>query len=245
MRTIARRLRCGLNGRCVLGQRAAKRVEAYVATPTVNFVPVTVIDPYATGAGKYLVDGTKWGGGLGSGVTLTYSFPTGHASHDPYYSYDFEWASWSPLSNGEQVAVRDALSIWAGEANVKFVEVADNSSTVGELRFAYSGEVSWEAAAWAYTPSEYPQAGDVWFSWDNFNPYGDLTIPRGSYDYLTILHEIGHSLGLKHSFESPNPIPHNLDNYFYTIMSYTASPWSDDNWASFYPTTPMYYDLVA
>jgi serralysin len=42
-------------------------------------------------------------------------------------------------------------------------------------------------------------------------------------------------------------MPAAQDNYLYSIMSYTASPWSGegDNWASFYPTTPMYYDLVA
>ena len=72
-------------------------------------------------------------------------------------------------------------------------------------------------------------------------------IPLGSYDFLTILHETGHALGLKHSFESPNAIPAAMDSYFYSIMSYTASPYSahGDNYASFYPTTPMYYDLVA
>ena len=108
-----------------------------MATPTSNFVPVTAIDPTATGAGVYLVSGTKWGGGLGTGVTLTYSFPTGTASFVPGYS---EWSSWSALSTGERAAVRDALSTWANSANIKFVEVADNSATVGELRFAYTGQ---------------------------------------------------------------------------------------------------------
>lgn len=216
-----------------------------MATPTRNFVPVTVVDPNATGAGAYLIDGTKWGGGLGSGVTLTYSFPTGYAYYDPNYSYDSEWSSWYQLSTGERAAVRSALSAWAGTANVKFVEVADNSATVGELRFTYTQNVSPNSAAHAYLPSNHPTGGDVWFSWYDFNPNGNPTVPQGTFDYLTILHEIGHALGLKHSFESPNAIPANLDNYFYTVMSYTASPLSNDNYASFYPTTPMYYDLVA
>ena len=42
---------------------------------------VTNVSPGATGLGKYTVDGIKWGGGLGSGVTLTYSFPGISASH--------------------------------------------------------------------------------------------------------------------------------------------------------------------
>ncbi len=40
-----------------------------MATSTSNSVPITYIDPLATGLGRYLVDGEKWGGDLGQGVT--------------------------------------------------------------------------------------------------------------------------------------------------------------------------------
>ncbi len=214
-----------------------------MATPTTNFVPVSGVDPLATGEGVYLVWGEKWGGGVGSGVTLTYSFPVGTASFETGYS---EWNSWGQLSLVERTAVRDGLAVWSDSADVDFVQIADNSKTVGELRFAYTDGASGENAH-AYYPSGRPSAGDVWFNRSSFNLDGDTNVQPGSYDYLTILHEIGHALGLKHSFQGPYPIPAELDSSLYSIMSYTASPWSsvEDNYATFHPTTPMYYDLLA
>ncbi len=217
-----------------------------MATPTSNFVPVTEINPIATGAGKYLVEGTKWGGALGTGVTLDFSFQTYNSYYSTYYSAYNEYNDGSGLlTAGEKAAIRAVLATWSSSANLNFREVADSANVAGELRFAYTQQNGGNEAAHAYLPGTAPSAGDVWLDWYNFNPDALPTIANGSFDYHTILHEVGHALGLKHSFASPNAIPAAQDNYFYSVMSYTASPFSGDDYASFYPTTPMYYDLVA
>jgi serralysin len=95
-----------------------------------------------------------------------------------------------------------------------------------------------EAAAWAYGPDKSPVGGDVWIGPTTNNP----TPVKGTYDFMTFVHEIGHALGLKHPFEaSPsnstviNPL---LDDVHFTLMSY-------NNAYSYQPTTPMLLDILA
>jgi hypothetical protein len=54
--------------------------------PTTFGTIVTNIDPTAFGDGRYVADGEKWGGGLGTGVTLTFSFP-GTGSNGNFANY--------------------------------------------------------------------------------------------------------------------------------------------------------------
>jgi serralysin len=217
-----------------------------MASPTANSLRTTDFDSASTGLGKYVSAGVKWGNGLGAGTTITYSFISTSSSHVSGYG-NGEFGGLSNLSTADKAAARAALAAWASVANLKFVEVADNRTTVGELRFGLSTAMDAGEAAHAYYPGDYVEAGDVWLNRGNWNAGHASTIAPGTFDFHTLLHEIGHALGLKHSFEAPNAIPSSFDSYLYTVMSYTASPWSDqyDSYSSFAPTTPMYYDLLA
>nr|WP_246728546.1 M10 family metallopeptidase [Microvirga terricola] len=153
-----------------------------------------------------------------------------------------EWNDWYVFTSQEIDQTLKALTAWANISGLSFSRVSDNSTVVGELRFAQSAYVS--QYAHAYLPSGYPSAGDVWMSLD-WDRYG-AGAPVGTYDYFTLLHEIGHALGLKHPFEGSSILSKAYDSYFYTVMSYSAKAYAPDSvTADYYPTTPMYLDLVA
>src|SRR5688500_5442177 len=178
-----------------------------------------------------LLGGTKWGGGAGTGVSIAYSFPSGTAFRDPSYPGN-EWSSWGALTAGQMIQARATLQSWSNVANITFIEVSDTSTNVGDIRFAtFSGGPS--EVAHAYYPGGHPAAGDVWLDRNdasNTNP-----VP-GSFGYTTLLHELGHALGLKHPFDDSPTLPPTQDNTNYTVMSYTNI---DD------PITPMLYDILA
>lgn len=219
-----------------------------------------------------LISGDKWGGVTGTGVTLTYSFPwtssgtatfSGHNGIGNYSSLNEQNASFHyGLSTTQQATARNALQSWANVANIVFSEVADTSSNVGDIRFAWTSapyltSTNVQAWGWAGYPDSYwPSAGDVWISTLNSNTATD-SWATGSKNFEALIHELGHALGLKHPFEGTPVLSSSLDNELYTTMSYTDAPHNiypsagyvngTYSWISYYvtPETPMVLDIAA
>jgi len=202
----------------------------------------------------------KWGGALGSGSGLSFSFPWSNgnqATWDTNYGEEVTVASHFGFNSLQMAAARNALQSWGNVANLAFTEVAESSADVGDFRFAFSSAVG--SGVWGYSwypDSHDPHAADVWIN----SEYGnDADWAASSYNYEALIHEIGHGLGLKHpgnynagggGTEGPY-LPSNLDVRNYTIMSYfdPANDWYQDGRTGqlvhVCPESPMVYDILA
>ncbi|SIS18500.1 Ca2+-binding protein, RTX toxin-related [Aquipseudomonas alcaligenes] len=185
-----------------------------------------------------LVYGTKWGGAVGTGTSLSYSFITSSSRFASNYSYDNEYLASFTLTSGQQSATIAALAEWSAVANISFSKVTETSSQVGTMRFGGYRNMDQDYAAWAYLPGSTPSAGDVWLS-----PTTGSSPKPGQFDYHVLVHEIGHALGLKHPFETSPTSSVSLagteyDDVRYTVMSYNNS-------YSFQANGPMLIDIAA
>ena len=164
-----------------------------------------IAQSYNAGLGRYeftgnqdidaALIGSRW-----TLANLTFSFPTsGTFYQNEGYGAGTEPAGQVVFNDAQQAGVRYALGLIAAYTSVTFTEVTESTTTHANLRLSqtsYSGVGS----AYGNFPSSSARAGDIWFGMTG-QPYYD-TPDIGNWGLATIMHELGHTLGLKHGHQN-------------------------------------------
>ena len=188
---------------------------------------------------------------LGAGE-FTYSIPTPEST---WASYDGSSETTKPgfglPDTGMANAFSAALALWDDLIAPDFSLMPDTAASRGVVRIAVT-DMSDTQTAYAYYPTSFGnKPGDIWFNAE----YGPWDWSKGGFDFYSMIHELGHAVGLEHSFEAP-AAPAQFESHRYTVMSYTPLDdyfvnfdWQDaDLYATFQspePETPMVLDIAA
>lgn len=148
------------------------------------------------------------------------------------------------MTESQQSDVRQALGYISSVTGISFTEAA--GKTTDGLVFAYYSASPRNAGIDYYQSTDLPDATGALRTLtlndtillNSENPEQVDPSP-GTDGYATILHEVGHALGLKHPFEDSPTLPTEIDNESWTVMSYTSAP------SGVHPTTYGPVDLAA
>jgi Ca2+-binding RTX toxin-like protein len=178
--------------------------------------------PYATDY-TTLLTGSYWSGieVTGKPVFVTYSFDSTAPASDQSHLSASAYATFTPFTAAQQTEAQQALAEWSANSGVVFLQVAPGQ---GDINFAsynfstdpnYSGAGgigfypfgNWNFATYPYFAADNPGSGNILMN--------TAFESSGQFAYATVLHEIGHALGLKEpdqawtDFASNPPTVHN------------------------------------
>ncbi|MFC7378182.1 M10 family metallopeptidase C-terminal domain-containing protein, partial [Brevundimonas sp. GCM10030266] len=204
---------------------------------------------------------TSWANGLGQAATVTFAFRLSVAAM-PAGTSDF-----STFSAQQIAATLQSLAAWSDVANITFVRVSDSGEYSNNATILFGNYASGQsgAAAFAYLPGGLPgntaatsSQGDVWVN--NSLSYNANPVLYG-YGTQTLLHEIGHAIGLSHpavynASEGQNITYEAHATYYedsrqYTVMSYFSERMTGADFrvngagTTYYASAPLIDDIAA
>ena len=167
--------------------------------------------------------GPDWNYLSGANNTILYTFATDSGN-------EARQSGQVSFSASQQANARGAMAMVSALTGIAFVETASGSSaqvhfanvnitganTSGLSSWASSYSQSQNGTLISYTVQSYLYLDNAEFGGQN----GNLT--PGGRGYETLLHEIGHMLGLKHPFEESITLPSSQDNSSNTLLSYSS-----------------------
>jgi len=208
-----------------------------------------------SGSGNPYIDSLVWGNASWSlDEPINVGFWSGYSTE-----YDATSQTWS---NGELLAFYQAMANYSAVSNLTFNVISNPSESLSSSNttdiiwyqgtdsgFGLSGLAGWH---------EVPNGAYTWLggafnssssTWSNLTP--------GSWGYITVLHEIGHGMGLAHPHNSSDPFPgvssisdtgtNALNQGIWTTMTYndgwTVEPTNTSDYG--WQMTLMAFDIAA
>jgi serralysin len=204
---------------------------------------------------------------VGSDGIVTYGFFTGeHAvgiNNNPHFFG--EGSGYAPFTEVQKAAATQAIGLWDDLIPLTFVNVGDvgaDNWAQNDATILLANTTTGPAQAWTYYPGSdqgyHRFSSDVWTA-DPAANGSNGWLRFGGYGETTLVHELGHSIGLSHpgaynfgpgfAVTYGNGAEYAQDSKEYSIMSY----WSDretnalvTTWNVFLagqPQTPMVHDI--
>jgi Ca2+-binding RTX toxin-like protein len=202
--------------------------------------------------------GSRW-----TATNLTFSFPTSGSNYNGI-SYDSNGVSLYHIDLGtaQANAARAGFAAIQAATGLTLTEITDTDTVHANFRISQTADQDAPSAYGNFPSNTRGVAGDMWFGRTN-QPYYDTAV-RGTWGYSTMLHEIGHAMGLKHGhqdytnvdlsfyfgttprFGSQSLTP-DRDGQAWSLMTYTPAPGTSGFAGEKInqPQTYMQYDLAA
>ena len=158
---------------------------------------------------------------LGSSKTFNYVYPTALASYD---TDPDDAVGFLPFNNLQKAFSLLAMKYVSSVVDLRFVPTNDVYAA-NTISFANNRQTG--SSGYSRYPLPFPIGSDVFLN----SSLGNLSPADGQFSAWTMIHELGHALGLKHPFSHPQAgggdsdpgpyLPDAEENTYWTVMSYT------------------------